>query len=330
MVLTAPKRGRPAGHKGADWIVENWDSYTYTAKKSAFWRHCEDIRDGLLQAGVDNWLPSALAVVLDSMRAGDSGTWVDMLFATRQFARRKNVLVGELRELAQAEWGLDLAQYAITEVGLSVRQYQRLRNAFSRSMFIPVNAASPEQRDARSGMFTPRPWYTCPITGTVFKLPEPLPPYYLVQSEIEAALTPMGLKLSQDGKISERSFLDTLRATFVRDGGSLKVFDAARPAHPCFGIDHATISGARDFTQGGLTMGACYKAGALLSEQKHVTLCVGLHHDDGNGLATMLGPKEASESAGEKRPSVRGIAAEFAELSDGGQLDMGGGELHSL
>ena len=95
----------------------------------------------------------------------------------------------------------------------------------------------------------------------------------------------------------------------------LKVFDVRRPAHPCFGINHATISGARDFTQGGITMGACYKAGSVLSEQKHVTLCIGRHHDDGKGLTAMLGPK----------PEVVGIAAEFAMLSDSGSLDMGNG-----
>ena len=85
-------------------------------------------------------------------------------------------------------------------------------------------------------------------------------------------LAPLGLHLSHDGKISERSFIDTLRQTVERDAALLKVFDVNRPAHPCFGIDHATISGARDFTQGGITMGACYKKGSLLSEQKHVTL----------------------------------------------------------
>eukprot|EP00966_Prymnesium_polylepis_P276307 6383542-Prymnesium_polylepis.1 len=65
-------------------------------------------------------------------------------------------------------------------------------------------------------------------------------------------------------------------------------------------------------------MGGCYKKGALLSEQKHVILCIGLHHDDGKGLSVMLRPKEASESAGEQRPAVVGIAEEFRQLSDGG------------
>ena len=137
----------------------------------------------------------------------------------------------------------------------------------------------------------------------------------------------MGLHLSADGKISERSFITTLQETFRRDGAVLKIFDVSRPARPCFGIDHASISGARDFTQGGITMGGCYKKGSLLSEQKHVTLCIGLHHDDGKGLRAMLGPKPASESAGEKRPAIIGIAEEFRQLSDSGILDMGADEM---
>ena len=73
-------------------------------------------------------------------------------------------------------------------------------------------------------------------------------------------------------------------------------------------------------------MGGCYKEGSLLSEQKHVTLCIGRHHDDGKGLMAMLGPKQASESAAESRPSVVGIAKELEQLSDSGVLDMGGDE----
>ena len=146
-----------------------------------------------------------------------------------------------------------------------------------------------------AGMYSKRPWYACPVLGTVFHLPEPLPPYYRVAARMKESLEPMGLQLSADGKISERALLPTLRQTFVRDAAIMKIFDVRRPAHPCFGIDHTSISGARDFTQGGITMGGCYKEGSLLSEQKHVTLCVGLHHDDGKGLAAMLGPKPASE-----------------------------------
>ena len=321
----APKRGRPAGHRGADWLIANWAAYNANSRKLAFWRHCEDIRDALQAAGYDNWLPSALAVVLDSTPAGDLGSWVDVLWATRQFAKRRNELVGQLRDVAQGEWGVDLAQHALTEVGLSTHQYQQLRNIFSRSLFTPAHSTL--EVDPRSGMYSPRPWYTCPLTGKVFNLPEPLPPLYRAQALMKDTLSPMGLHLSQDGRISERSFLDTLRQTFVRDQNALKVFDIKRPAHPCFGIDHLTISGARDFTQGGLTMGGCYKAGSLLSEQKHVTLCVGLHHDDGKGLEAMLGPKEASESAGEKRPTIVGIASEFTQLSDSGTL-LGHGRLH--
>ena len=272
-------------------------------------------------AGADNWLPSALAVILDHMPT-ENGTKVDQLFSTRQFCKRKNELISDLRDLLHAEWGLALAQHAIIDVGLSHSQYQALRNAWSKSIFKPKNTVSTDV-SPNAGMYTKRPWYTCPVLGTTFNLPEPLPPYYKTQAYMKEALKPMGLNLSVDGKISERSFLTTLKETFKRDAAVLKVFDVHRPAHPCFGIDHASISGARDFTQGGLTMGGCYKKGSLLSEQKHVTLCIGLHHDDGKGLSAMLGPKAASESAGEKRPAIIGIAEEFRQLSDSRSLDMG-------
>jgi hypothetical protein len=321
MAKTAPKRGRPAGHRGADHLNEFWDDMNYDARRQAFWRHCQDIRQGLDSAGIHEWLPSALAVVLDSLHAGEV-TWVDQLFSTRPFCLRKNELITDLGGILRDEWGVDLAQHAITEVGLSERQYQALRNCFSKSQFTPQNTTSDVMN--RAGMYSKRRWYTCPVTGTIFHLPEPLQPMYRVQEAIAAAVKPMGLHLSVDGKISERSFLSTLQQTFRRDAVCLKMFDVSRPAHPCFGIDHATISGARDFTQGGITMGGCYKSGSLLSEQKHVTLCIGLHHDDGSGLQAMLGPKPASESAGEVRPAVVGIAAEFAALSDSGVLEVDG------
>jgi hypothetical protein len=320
---TAPKRGRAAGHRGAEWLTDHWDEYNPDAQRQAFWRHCFDIKEALKEVRIDDWLPSAVAVVFDSMSAGEN-TWVDMLFASRPFCLRKQSLIDELREVLHGEWNLDLAQKAMTTCGgsgLSQRMYQNLRNAFSKSLFTPTN--STDEVDPRAGMFSKRPWYTCPVTHVTYHLPEPLPPMYHVQEKMKETLQPLGLHLSADGRISERSFLDTLRQTFDRDASVLKVFDVKRPAHPCFGIDHATISGARDFTQGGLTMGACYKSGSLLSEQKHVTLCIGLYHDDGKGLAAMLGPKPASESAGEVRPAVVGIATEFAALSDSGVLDLG-------
>eukprot|EP00966_Prymnesium_polylepis_P016105 372236-Prymnesium_polylepis.1 len=222
--------------------------------------------------------------------------------------RDRHTFVSSLRDILHGEWNLDLAQHALVDVGLSVSQYQALRNAFSKSLYKPKKTVD-DDLDPRAGMHSKRSWYTCPVIGTTFHLPEPLPPYYKCQAFMKETLAPMGLHLSKDGKISERSFITTLQETFRRDANVLKVFDVSRPAHPCFGIDHASISGARDFTQGGITMGGCYKKGSLLSEQKHVTLCIGLHHDDGKGLRAMLGPKPASESAGEKRPAIVGTVS---------------------
>ena len=132
-------RGRPAGHRGADLLCEKWDDYTTEARRKAFWRHCEDIKAGLRDAGVDNWLPSALAVVLNSMEAGEDGSWVDVLFSTRPFCKRKCALISSLQDVLHAEWGTDLSQHALVEVGLSHSQYQSLRNAFSKSLFKPTD-----------------------------------------------------------------------------------------------------------------------------------------------------------------------------------------------
>ena len=142
----------------------------------------------LQMGGIDNWLPAALAVVLDSTIAG-GGSLVDQLFSTRAFCKRKNFLISDLRDVAQAEWGVDLAEDALVQVGLSHRMYQRLRNAFSKSTYTPVN--STDELDGRSGMYTPRPWYICPVLGTRLNLPEPLPPLYQTLERMKESIEPM-------------------------------------------------------------------------------------------------------------------------------------------
>ena len=107
----------------ADFLVEAWDDYTPDARRQAFWRHCYDIKAALSAGGADNWLPSALSAVLDSMPT-ENGSLVDQLFSTRPFCKRKNALVASLRDILHGEWSLDLAQYSLVDVGLSVSQYQ--------------------------------------------------------------------------------------------------------------------------------------------------------------------------------------------------------------
>ena len=163
---TGPKRGRPTGHRGADWLTEQWDSYRPDARRQAFHRHCVEIKDALDSGGISNWLPSALSVVLDSLPAAD-GSWVDQLFSTRPFCKRKNSLILDLRDVIQAEWGVDLAQYALVDVGLSHRMYQSLRNAWNKSLFTPINSSVD---DPRCGMYTPRPWQGSTIHGEMARI----------------------------------------------------------------------------------------------------------------------------------------------------------------
>ena len=113
---TAPKRGRPVGHRGAEYLLDHWDDYARDASRQAFWRHCHDIKHALEAAGIDDWLPSALAHVLDSMSAGEDGAWVDQLNSSRPFSKRKCELIASLHTILQSEWNLDLSQHALGEV----------------------------------------------------------------------------------------------------------------------------------------------------------------------------------------------------------------------
>eukprot|EP00966_Prymnesium_polylepis_P148213 3423759-Prymnesium_polylepis.1 len=148
-------------------------------------------------------------------------------------------------------------------------------------------------------------------------MPEPLVARHVWKARMNEKLKPWGLKLSDDGKISQRAMLPTLLSTMERDAQHLRTFTADDPALPCFGIDHATISRVREFSHGGLTMGGIYRTDAPISEMKHVTLVLGQYHDDAKGLDKMLGPQ----------PGCEGIAVEFERLDRAGSINFGGAEV---
>ena len=56
---TRPKRGRPAGHKGAEELAALWDDMTINARRQAVWRHTEEIKENIQEAGLSNWLPGS-------------------------------------------------------------------------------------------------------------------------------------------------------------------------------------------------------------------------------------------------------------------------------
>ena len=87
-------------------------------------------------------------------------------------------------------------------------------------------------------------------------MPEPLVPIHVWRKVKEARLAPHGLKMSDDGKISQRSYTDTLRQMLTRDAAHLQSnFPIERHMQLVWGIDHASIIGARDFTHGGISLG---------------------------------------------------------------------------
>ena len=130
-------------------------------------------------------------------------------------------------------------------------------------------------------------------------MPEPLVSLSSWKAVARARAAQRGLHLSIDGKISQRSYIATVRMMMARDKPHLKEFTAARPAQPVFGIDHASISNARDFTHGGVSLGALYRPGsACTSELKMSTCVIGQMNDNMEGLKKMLAPQEAFETEG--------------------------------
>ena len=291
-------RGRPDGHRayaGHRELALKWGTMSTANRSRAMRRHTADISDIFDANGADNWSPAALARVLV-----DKGL-LDQLMGTRPFARKKLELVVALREVLTAEWNAELACFIVNELELSNRKYSKLRLALCK---------------AHDEFWRKKVWYQCPVTGKVINMPEPLVSNHVWKARMTEKLKPYDLQLSDDGKISQRAMLVTLKANLRRDAAHLRDFTKEDPAFPCFGIDHAAISRVREFSHGGLTMGGCYRGDAPISEMKHTTLVVGQHHDDAAGLEKMLGPQ--------KDRGVVGIAREFEALDEARELDLDG------
>ena len=91
------------------------------------------------------------------------------------------------------------------------------------------------------------------VTGDKLYLPEPLVSRYRWFETYKSYAGKYGLKLSEDGKVSSRGFTSTLCSMLRRDASSLKVPTPDRPWHPCFGIDHTSVSQRREFAHAGIT-----------------------------------------------------------------------------
>ena len=300
----AKRMGRPAGFAGAAQLLVRWGTMTKPARNQAFWRHCKDIDGAMTTANADDWNMSALARVLQ---------WrglIPELMSTAPFCKEQMKLATGLAEIAKAEFNADLACYAINEAELSLSQYRKLRLALGKCY--------------RNNGWEKKLWYQCPCTGKKIWMPEPLVPVHVWKHAQAERLKPHGLQMSNDGKISQRSYTNTLRSMIQRDQVHLKSeFTRERPAQPVWGIDHASISGARDFTHGGISLGPMYKQGSnCQSELKMGTCVIGQMNDNTAGCRAMLGPQAAFKTeAGLEMPATIGIGAEIAQLCHDGELD---------
>eukprot|EP00965_Chrysotila_dentata_P150487 4970928-Pleurochrysis_carterae.AAC.1 len=50
--------GRPRGHAGRAELEQRWEFMSAVARRLALCRHSSDIKDALMDAGCDDWLPS--------------------------------------------------------------------------------------------------------------------------------------------------------------------------------------------------------------------------------------------------------------------------------
>ena len=295
---TAKPKGRPAGNAGRAELLARWDGMTAGSRQVALWRHYNDICSALEKGGVTNWAPAALAKALEKFGM------ISDLMSTKPFCDEKMQLVTALMAILKAEWDAQLALFCRSDVEMSLSQYQKLRLALCKEY-------------GKNG-WQKRLLYECPVSGMKVYMPEPLVSWHKWKAAEQKRLAPHKLHLSADGKITQRSLKQCLREMIERDRAHItKTFSPIRPAHPVFGIDHASISGCRDFSHGGLSLGPLYDAGSpALSELKMQTCVVGQFHDNSAGLRKMLGPQEAFKSeTGLEMPALPGIAAEIAEIN---------------
>ena len=285
-------RGRPKGVAGMAELNERWLDMNKGARYKALARHSKDVYGKLDDAGTDNWIPDSLATALDAHGL------VDTLWETKPFRNRRMSFTRDLRDILQAEWSVPLAIYAKNDLGMSDRNYNKLRLAFSHVY--------------KDGGWRRRVWYTEPITGEKVFLPEPLVSRYKWFPVYKAHANKFGLNLSEDGKVSSRGFCTTLRTMLRRDAHLLRVPTKERPWHPCFGIDATSISARREFTHAGITIGGLMKMNShFSSELRLMSLAVGQYHDNAAGINAIIGADAPTA-----------IADEFSTVAESGELDL--------
>ena len=104
---------------------------------------------------------------------------------------------------------MGLALFVRSELTLSDRDYEKLRLAFCKRYVTAVDR------------WQKRVWYKCPITGRTLNMPEPLVSKYKWMPAWKHALSELGLALSSDGTVAERSFLRASRTMIDLDRDQL-------------------------------------------------------------------------------------------------------------
>eukprot|EP00965_Chrysotila_dentata_P096028 3172662-Pleurochrysis_carterae.AAC.1 len=294
--------GRPRGHAGREELKRRWSSMSGTARRSALCRHASDIKNALLDAGCEDWIPSCLALALQSLGL------MDLLLRTKIVARQRLQLEHELAAILQAEWGIDLSLFVRNELNISDSEYDKLRLAFCKRYLLG------------NCRWVKRIWYQCPVLGKSVSIPKPLLSRYKLAGALQSYTEKHGLTLSVDGKVCERSLLESARHLIDRDR-ELLVDPERSPWLLTFGVDATAVSSKRQFTHALLSISGMYeRSKATLSELKALTLAISQHKDNSEGLPKMLHHKESVE--GKEGAGVVCLAAEIEQLYSTPQLQL--------
>eukprot|EP00965_Chrysotila_dentata_P206220 6183417-Pleurochrysis_carterae.AAC.2 len=117
-------RGRPRGHAGAAEVEQRWETMSLAARRTALCRHSSDIKDALLDGGCDDWLPSSLALALESLGI------LDNLLRTKIVALARFKTVEELAALLKEDLSIELSLFVRSELNISDADYDKLRLSF--------------------------------------------------------------------------------------------------------------------------------------------------------------------------------------------------------
>ena len=200
---------------------------------------------------------TSLQGIIDALKLGG---YLPHLWNSEEMWEYREAWSSELRGELQFVWDAELTRRLRDKIRLSEDDVDELRFSFSH------NRVGKQLR--------PRPWVINPYTNSRVNFPEPLAPRSRWTPLIKQFIEQHGLTRDKEGKISQRSYLNTLRQQVKRDVGrgwiDLEKITEEAPLWPCLGAD-GTAVGKVGFMHVSSDVSANYKQG--VAQQNELNMC---------------------------------------------------------